>query len=614
MRTSLHSMRSRLLALGALAALALVGHGGPVRAEPGPAPYLDPHLSVQDRVDDLLDRMSLADKLGQMTQPERRYVTPDEVTRYRIGSVLSSGGSAPEPNTPESWADMYDGLQRAALAGPLRVPLMYGVDAVHGHNNMVGATIFPHNIGLGATRDPALVRKIGAATAAEMAGTGVDWDFAPCVCVARDDRWGRTYESFGEVPELATMMTTVIDGLQGDELGGPTSVLATAKHYVGDGGTEGGDDRGDVRLPEKELRAVHLPPFQAAVKRGVGSVMISYSSWNGLKMHQNKYLITDVLKGELGFGGFVVSDYNGIDEIDGKPGFTKDEVAAAINAGIDMVMVPTEWRRFIDYLRDEVKNGDVPMERIDDANRRILTKKFELGLFEEPMADRSHLKTVGSAAHRALARRAVAESQVLLKNDDDVLPLDDDDKVFVAGRSADDIGMQSGGWTITWQGKPGPITPGTTILDGIRKAADPDATVTYSKDGSGIDPSYHAAIAVVGETPYAEYHGDRTDGLGLDDADRKTIDRLRDAGVPVVVVLVSGRPLDVAEDLPKWDALVAAWLPGTEGQGVADVLYGDADPRGRLPVTWMRSGDQEPINRGDGKKPLFPFGYGLTYD
>ena len=613
MRTSLQSMRSRLLALGALAALALVGYGGPVRAEPGPAPYLDPHLSVQDRVDDLLDRMSLADKLGQMTQPERRYVTPDEVTRYRIGSVLSSGGSAPEPNTPESWADMYDGLQRAALAGPLRVPLMYGVDAVHGHNNMVGATIFPHNIGLGATRDPALVRRIGAATAAEMAGTGVDWDFAPCVCVARDDRWGRTYESFGEVPELATMMTTVIDGLQGDELGGPTSVLATAKHYVGDGGTEGGDDRGDVRLPEKELRAVHLPPFQAAVKRGVGSVMISYSSWNGLKMHQNKYLITDVLKGELGFGGFVVSDYNGIDEIDGKPGFTKDEVAAAINAGIDMVMVPTEWRRFIDYLRDEVKNGDVPMERIDDANRRILTKKFELGLFEEPMADRSHLKTVGSAAHRALARRAVAESQVLLKNDDDVLPLDDD-KVFVAGRSADDIGMQSGGWTITWQGKPGPITPGTTILDGIRKAADPDATVTYSKDGSGIDPSYDAAIAVVGETPYAEYHGDRTDGLGLDDADRKTIDRLRDAGVPVVVVLVSGRPLDVAEDLPKWDALVAAWLPGTEGQGVADVLYGDADPRGRLPVTWMRSGDQEPINRGDGKKPLFPFGYGLTYD
>ncbi|WP_255205854.1 glycoside hydrolase family 3 N-terminal domain-containing protein [Actinomadura sp. BRA 177] len=612
--SSLHAMRSRFLAFGMLAALALVAYGGPVRADPGPAPYLDPHLSVQDRVDDLLDRMSLDDKLGQMTQPERRYISPAEITRYRIGSVLSSGGSAPDPNTPESWADMYDGFQKAALAGPLHIPIMYGLDAVHGDNNMVGATIFPHNIGLGATRDPKLVRQIGAATAEEMAGTGVDWDFAPCVCVARNDRWGRTYESFGEVPELPSMMTTIIDGLQGDELGGPTSVLATAKHYVGDGGTEGGDDRGDTKISERELRAVHLPPFQAAVKRGVGAVMISYSSWNGLKMHQDKYLITDVLKGELGFKGLVVSDYNGIDEIDGKPGFTKDEVAAAVNAGIDMVMVPTEWRRFIDYLRDEVKDGDVPMERIDDANRRILTKKFELGLFEHPMADRRYLKTIGSAEHRKLARRAVAESQVLLKNKDDVLPLDDDDKIFVAGRSADDIGMQSGGWTITWQGEPGPITPGTTILDGIRKVADPDATVTYSKDGTGIDSSYDAAIAVVGETPYAEYHGDRTGDLTLDDADMKTIDRLRAAGVPVIVVLVSGRPLDVAKELPQWDALVEAWLPGTEGEGVADVLYGDADPRGKLPVTWMRSSDQEPINKGDGKKPLFPFGYGLTYD
>lgn len=612
--SSLHPTRYRLPALGLLAALVLAAYGGPVRADPGPAPYLDPHLSVEDRVDDLLDRMSLDDKLGQMTQPERRYVTPAEITRYRIGSVLSSGGSAPDPNTPDGWADMYDGFQRAALAGPLHIPIMYGVDAVHGDNNMVGATIFPHDIGLGATRDPALVREIGAATAEEMAGTGVDWNFAPCVCVARNDRWGRTYESFGEVPELPSMMTTIIDGLQGDELGGPTSVLATAKHYVGDGGTEGGDDRGDAKISEKELRAVHLPPFAAAVKRGVGAVMISYSSWNGLKMHRNRYLITDVLKGELGFKGFVVSDYNGIDEIDGKRGFTKDEVAAAVNAGIDMVMVPAEWRRFIDYLRDGVKDGAVPMSRIDDANRRILTKKFELGLFEKPLADRGHLKTIGDAAHRKLARRAVAESQVLLKNDDGVLPLDDDDKVFVAGRSADDIGMQSGGWTITWQGEPGPITPGTTILDGIRKAADPDATVTYSKDGTGIDSSYDAAIAVVGETPYAEYHGDRTGDLKLDDTDLKTIDRLKAAGVPLIVVLVSGRPLDIAGQLPGWDALVAAWLPGTEGAGVADVLYGDADPRGKLPVTWMRSSDQEPINKGDGKKPLFPFGYGLTYD
>ncbi|MFA1545619.1 glycoside hydrolase family 3 protein [Actinomadura chokoriensis] len=607
-------MRSRLLAFGLPAALAFAAYGGPVRADQRPAPYLDRHLSVAARVDDLLGRMSLDDKIGQMTQPERRYVTPEEITRYRVGSVLSSGGSAPNPNTPESWADMYDGFQRGALAGPLRIPIMYGVDAVHGHNNVLGATIFPHNIGLGATRDPALVRRIGAATAEEMAGTGVDWDFAPCVCVARDDRWGRTYESFGEVPELPSMMTALIDGLQGDGLGGPTSVLATAKHFVGDGGTEGGDDRGDAKVQEKELRAVHLPPFRAAVKRGVGAVMVSYSSWNGLRMHQNRYLITDVLKKELGFTGFVVSDYKGIDDIDGKPGFTRQEVAAAVNAGIDMVMVPTEWRRFIDYLRDEVKGGGVPMSRVDDANRRILTKKFELGLFERPMADRSYLKTIGSAAHRRLARRAVAESQVLLKNEDGALPLDDDDKVFVAGRSAHDIGMQSGGWTITWQGRPGPITPGTTILDGIREVAGPGATVTYSKDGNGIDSSYDAAIAVVGETPYAEYHGDRTGGLGLDDADLKTIGRLRGAGVPLTVVLVSGRPLDIAKELPNWDALVAAWLPGTEGEGVADVLYGHADPRGRLPVTWMRSADQEPINKGDGKKALFAFGHGLAYD
>ena len=604
-------MRSGLLAFGVLAALVLAAHGVPVRADPLPAPYLDPRLAVADRVDDLLDRMSLDEKLGQMTQPERKYVTPEEVTRYGIGSVLSSGGSAPAPNTPERWADMYDGFQRAALAGPLRIPLMYGVDAVHGHNTVVGATIFPHNIGLGASRDPALVREIGAATAREMAGTGVDWNFAPCVCVARNDRWGRTYESFGEVPELPSMMTTAIEGLQGDELGGSASVLATAKHYVGDGGTEGGDDRGDAKLPEKELREIHLPPFRAAVRRGVGSVMVSYSSWNGLKMHQNRYLITDVLKRELGFTGFVVSDYNGIDEIDGEAGFTRDEVAAAVNAGIDMVMVPTEWRRFIDHLRDAVDDGDVPMSRIDDANRRILAKKFELGLFEEPLADREYLKTVGGAAHRELARRAVAESQVLLKNDG-VLPLDDDDKVFVAGGGADDIGVQSGGWTITWQGKPGPTTPGTTILEGIRGAA--ETAVSHSADGTGIDESYDAAIAVVGEEPYAEYHGDRTGGMGLAAGDLKTIDRLRAAGVPVIVVLVSGRPLDIASQLPGWDALVASWLPGTEGAGVADVLFGAAEPTGRLPVTWMRDASQQPINRGDGKRPLFPFGYGLTYD
>ncbi|QFG20842.1 glycoside hydrolase family 3 protein [Actinomadura sp. WMMB 499] len=624
--------RHRVLAFGVLATLVIGTGGGTVRRDGGavpaadavlaateraaaPLPYLDPGLPVGKRVDDLIARMSLDDKLGQMTQPERRYITPAEITAHRIGSVLSSGGSAPSPNTPRSWADMYDGLQRAALAGRLRVPLMYGVDAVHGHNNVVGATIFPHNIGLGAARDPELVRRIGGATAREMAATGVDWNFAPCVCVVRNDRWGRTYESFGEVPGLASAMTTMIDGLQGEKLGaGPASVLATAKHYLGDGATQGGDDRGDARISEERLREIHLPPFRAAVRRGVGSVMVSYSSWNGVKLHEHRYLVTDVLKGELGFTGFVVSDYNGIDQIDGAPGFTRDEVAKAVNAGIDMVMVPEEWKKFIRYLRAEVGEGDVPMARIDDANRRILTKKFELGLFENPMADRRHLGSVGGAGHRALARGAVARSQVLLKNSQDVLPFGPaHDKIFVAGRSADDIGRQSGGWTVTWQGKPGGITPGTTILEGIREVAGPGVEVGYGRDGKGIDDSYDAAIAVVGEDPYAEYHGDRTGGLGLDDADVRTIERLRAADVPVIVVLVSGRPMDVAQRLPGWDALVAAWLPGTEGGGVADVLFGRSAPTGRLPVTWMSDADQQPINQGDGKKPLFPFGYGLTY-
>ncbi|MBE1537748.1 glycoside hydrolase family 3 protein [Actinomadura algeriensis] len=627
-------VRHRVLAFGMLATLALGTGGGSARdgesadgnagitltsaerAGTGQLPYLDPSLPVGERVDDLMKRMSLDDKLGQMTQPERRYIKPAEITEHRIGSVLSSGGSAPKPNTAENWADMYDELQKAALAGPLRVPLMYGVDAVHGHNNVVGATIFPHNIGLGATRDPGLVREIGAATAAEMTATGVDWNFAPCVCVVRNDRWGRTYESFGEVPGLPSAMTTMIDGLQGAKLGaGPTSVLATAKHYLGDGGTQGGDDRGDARIPEARLREIHLPPFRAAVRRGVGSVMVSYSSWNGVKLHEHRYLITEVLKGELGFTGFVVSDYNGVDQIDGEPGFTRAEVAKAINAGIDMVMVPEEWKKFIRYLGEEVRAGNVPMSRIDDANRRILTKKFELGLFEDPMADRSYLKSVGGADHRVLARRAVAKSQVLLKNSKNVLPLGAAaDKIFVAGRGADDIGRQSGGWTVTWQGEPGDITPGTTILEGVREVAGPSVKVDYGRDGKGIDDSYDAAIAVVGEDPYAEYHGDRTGGLGLDDVDLRTIERLQAADVPVIVVLVSGRPLDVAQRLSGWDALVASWLPGTEGAGVADVLFGKVAPTGRLPVTWMSDAGQQPINRGDGEKPLFPFGYGLTYN
>ncbi|MBV1851561.1 glycoside hydrolase family 3 protein [Catellatospora tritici] len=577
-------------------------------------PYQDPALPVATRVSDLLSRMSLDEKLGQMTQAERGSATPADVTAYRLGSILSGGGSAPTPNTATSWADMYDNLQRAALATPLAIPMIYGVDAVHGHNNVVGATIFPHNIGLGATGDPALVQQIGRAVAEEVSGTGIDWDFAPCLCVARDDRWGRTYESFGETPDIPSSLTTIITGLQGTALGGPASVLATAKHYLGDGGTTAGDDQGNTQLTEAQLRAIHLPPFQAAVARGVGSVMISYSSWNGVKLHGNQYLITNVLKGELGFSGFVVSDWNGIDQIDGQSGFTAAEVTASINAGIDMVMVPTAWKNFLTLLKAEVQNGHITPARVDDANRRILTKKFELGLFERPLTDRSYTPTVGSAAHRALARQAVSRSMVLLKNSGNVLPLArDGGKIFVAGKSADNIGYQSGGWTISWQGGSGAITPGTTILQGIRAAVGSSTTVTYNQRGTGVDGSYRAAIAVVGETPYAEGQGDRTTSMSLDRDDLRTLDTLRKAGVPVVVVLVSGRPLDVATQVSGWNALVAAWLPGTEGAGVADVLFGAVAPTGKTPMTWMTSLSQQPINAGDGKTPLFPQGFGLTY-
>ncbi|MEV4312619.1 glycoside hydrolase family 3 N-terminal domain-containing protein [Actinocrispum sp. NPDC049592] len=604
----------RTLTLGLLAGALVVSTAPPVLASHGPA-YKDAWLPVRVRVNDLMSRMTLDDKLGQMIQPERLGITDlTDLATYRIGSLLSGGSSQPTPNTPVSWADMYDTFQNAAMKSPLQIPLIYGVDAVHGHNGVKGATVFPHNIGLGATRDPELARRIGKATAEEVSGTGIDWTFAPCLCVARNDRWGRTYESFGEVPELASSMTTIIDGFQGPWLGAPSSILATAKHYVGDGGTTNGKDQGNTEISEQELRSVHLPPFRAAVKRGVGSVMISYSSWNAVKMHANGYLINDVLKGELGFDGFVISDYNGIDKIDDKSGFTPEEVTAGINAGIDMIMVPFAWKQFIDTMRAEIANGHITMARIDDANRRILTKKFELGLFEKPLTDRRWLNTIGSKQHRDLARQAVRESQTLLKNDNDVLPLDKSgNKIFVAGKNADDIGNQTGGWTVGWQGTSGPVTPGTTILQGIQAAVNPSTTVTYSKDGTGIDSTYKVAVAVIGELPYAEGKGDRPTTMGLDQADLDTLAKLKASGVPTVVVMVSGRPLDIAAQLPSWSALLEAWLPGTEGNGVSDVLFGDYNPTGRLPVTWMQSADQQPINVGDGKPALFPFGYGLHY-
>jgi beta-glucosidase len=604
-------MQLRLPAAALLvAASAACGSSTDAVPDASSVPFRDPSLPVADRVEDLLARMTLDEKLGQMTQPDVRFgrVTPEVVTELRLGSVLSGGDSAPAPGTPQAWADSYDQLQAGALATPLGIPLLYAADAVHGYANVVGATVFPHNLGLGATRDPALVERIGLVTGQEIAATGLDWTYAPCVAVVQDDHWGRTYESFGEVAELPTAMTSVVTGIQA------AGVMATAKHYIGDGGTQGGDDQGNTVLDEAALRALHLPPFQAAIDRGVGAIMASYSSWNGAPMHGHRYLVTDVLKGELGFAGVVVTDWNGIERLDGSYGFTANDVRAGVDAGIDVFMVAEQYRYFLILLRAEVEAGRIPLARIDDANRRILRRKFELGLFEAPQADRTHIGDIGSAAHRAVAREAVQKSMVVLKNDGGVLPLAQGARIFVAGKTADNIGYQSGGWTITWQGGDGPTTAGTSILAGIREVAAPAATVTYDRMGAGVDASYDVAIAVIGETPYAEYEGDRTDELRLDAEDLATLATLRAAGIPVVVVLVSGRPLDVTDEIAGWSAFVAAWLPGTEGGGVADVLFGAVSPTGTLPLTWMQRASQQPIHGGDGQEPLFPFGAGLRYD
>ncbi len=575
--------------------------------------YQDANAPIPDRVTDLISRMTLDEKIGQMTQVDRRYLNSDnDIASYHIGSLLSGGGSAPTPNTPEAWADMYDQYQSIALSSNLQIPIIYGIDAVHGHNNVYGATIFPHNIGLGATRNPTLLKQIGEATAKEVAGTGIDWTFAPCLCVNRNERWGRTYESYGEDPEIASSYSTIIEGLQGTSLNDPSSILANAKHWVGDGGTLGGDDQGDTIISEQELRDIHIAPFIDAIEKGVGSVMISYSSWNGEKLHGHKYLITDVLKGELGFTGFVVSDWAAIDQL---PGDYASDVQTSINAGIDMVMVPDDYRTFINTLRTEVNEGRVSISRIDDAVERILTKKFELGLFEQPFTDRTFTSTIGSQEHRNIARDAVRQSQVLLKNDNSILPLSKDlNKIFVAGKNADNIGNQSGGWTISWQGSSGDITPGTTILEGIQSTVSQNTEVTYNERAIGLDSSYDVAVVVIGETPYAEGNGDRPTNLGLDRTDIATLQKIKRSGVPTVVILVSGRPMIVTDQLENWDAFIAAWLPGTEGQGVSDVLFGDYNFTGTLPLSWPRTEDQIPINVGDTPyDPLFPYGFGLTY-
>jgi len=626
-----------LLLLGLLLVACSSRNTTPIPPAPAATPdkllYKDPAQPLAARVEDLLARMSLDEKVAQMVQPIQQVIPASDVEAYSLGSVLSTAGSISESNSLMDWTDIPRTYLEAALNTRLGIPLIYGVDSMHGFGHVNGATIFPHNIGLGATRDADLVQKIGQATAEEMRAAGIPWDFGPVVAVPQDIRWGRTYEGFSEDTALVTQLgEAYIRGFQALPPGYPATPGqvyfggATAKHFIGDGGTVWGSsrialngvqamlDQGNMQLPEEELRRLFLPPYQAAVKADVMSIMASYSSWKGTKMVAQRYLLTVLLKGELGFQGFIVSDCAGVEQAD-KDYYTA--VVTAINAGVDMSMCPTSHTIFIATAMQAVEDKAIPQARIDDAVRRILRAKFKLGLFENPYGDQSLARTVGSDEHRQLARQAVRESLVLLKNDHAALPVDRNaSAILFAGIK--DAGTQAGGWTLEWQGVTGDLLGATTIFQAVQQSVGPETQVLY--DAGGVFADFNGTapvgIAVVGERPYAEGVADLSN-LQLSIDDIKLIDNLRLKVDKLIVVILSGRPLIITDHYQTADAWVAAWLPGSEGQGVADVLFGDYPFTGRSPYTWPRSYDQLPINENNasGKTgcdaPLFPYGYGL---
>jgi beta-glucosidase len=627
------AMISRMMLATMLCSTALVasaqdraGVAAPDRWPAAKSPALvDP--ATERRVAALLARMSLEEKVGQMIQADIGAITPEDLRRYPLGSILAGGSSAPIGNPDRSPAAPWIATSRAFNAvaleprpGHVAIPLMFGVDAVHGNNNVIGATIFPHNSGLGAMRDPALIRRIGAVTAEETAAAGIDWAFGPTLAVPQDDRWGRTYEGYSEDPSIvASYAGAMIQGLQGSpgrwgiQRG---RVAASAKHFLGDGGTQDGVDQGDAQVDEATLIGVHNAGYPGAIDAGALTVMASFSSWNGVKMHGNKSLLTDVLKGRMGFDGFIVGDWNGHGQI---PGCTNTDCPATFNAGLDMAMAPDSWKGLFDSTLAAARAGTIPAARIDDAVRRILRVKMKLGLFDAARPWEAKSATIGSAAHRAVAREAVAKSLVLLKNEG-VLPLKASANILVAGDAADDIGRQSGGWTLSWQGdgNTNKDFPGaTSIYAGIAAATRAaGGTATLSPDGS-FTAKPDVAIVVFGELPYAEMRGDvRT--LEFEAGDKQALallKKLKAAGVPTVSVFLSGRPLWVNPELNQSDAFVAAWFPGTEGAGVADVLFGGKrDFQGTLSYSWPKTAGQFTLNRRSlGYDPLFAFGYGLSY-
>ena len=594
---------------------------------------LDP--AMEKAIGELIAKMSLEELVGQVMQPSIQQMTPADVKAYHLGSVLNGGGGWPgdvRKAKPSDWLALADAFWEASMDtsdGKVAIPVIWGSDAVHGHNNIVGATLFPHNVGLGAMRNPDLIRRIGEVTAREMAATGIDWNFSPTVAVARDDRWGRAYESWSEDPAIVrSYAAAMIEGLQGKpgtpEFLGPGRVVATSKHFLGDGGTDGGKDQGNNLASEEELRDVHGAGYLGALGAGVQAVMASYNSWHGTKMHGSRPLLTDVLRGRLGFDGMVVGDWNGHGQV---PGCTNASCAASFNAGLDMFMVPEDWKALYENTLQQVRAGEISRERLHEAVRRILRVKMRAGLFTDPKpSQRPHggdMSLLGAPAHREVARQAVRESLVLLKNDGGVLPLRPKQRVLVAGDGADDIGKQSGGWTLSWQGTENSNAdfPGaTSIWAGIRAAVEgAGGSATLSADGTfGDKPD--VAVVVFGENPYAEFEGDRKDVVFWGEEELAMLQRLKEAGVPVVSVFLSGRPLWVNPFLNASDAFVAAWLPGTEGGGIADVLFTAADGsvrhdfKGKLAMSWPKLATQAVLNHGDaGYDPLFALGYGLVY-
>jgi beta-glucosidase len=591
--------------------------------------------SVEARVRRMLSKLSLEEKVGQMTQPEISAITPAEVRQYHIGSVLNGGGSWPGADkhaSPAAWLALADAYWEASRQGNAAgVPAIWGIDAVHGNSNIFGATLFPHNIGLGAAHDPCLIRDVQAATARQVRATGQDWAFAPTLAVVRDDRWGRTYEGFSEDPRITRAYGyEAIRGLQGHSRHGIGSdgVIGTAKHFIGDGGTEGGKDQGINPSSEAEMINIHGQGYYGALAAGSQSVMVSFNSWTnealGItegKLHGSHEALSEILKGKMGFDGLVVSDWNGIGQV---VGCTNASCPQAINAGIDIVMVPNDWKAFIANTVAQVQSGQIPMARIDDAVTRILRVKLRTGLMDQPRpSQREHAGDGSALQEPALARRAVRESLVLLKNEQRLLPLPSDSKVLVVGKSADSLQNQTGGWSLTWQGTGNAnadFPNGTTILSGLRQALGAD-DVTFSATGEGVDPAqYDAVVAVIGETPYAEGPGDigkrSLEHARLHPEDLAVLDRVSGKGAPVATVFVSGRPLYVNKELNRSDAFVAAWLPGTEGQGIADLLVRGRHTgkgfTGKLSYSWPATPCQTPLNAGDeGYAPLFELGYGL---